>query len=529
MSYADSLSKLSREPLNIIEFGFDTAITSGGYERVCDGNVPPDQLFWPCVESIEWVPTRTNLSGGLGYLGEIVVKCKDFLWPSGAGTYFGRLLANNQYYLNRQLKVFVGYYSAGETFDFANFQERRYLIKKITGPDHNGYVKIHAADIISQLQESQAPAVSYGNLSATLTDSYTGVINIGNNEGFSASGGKCYIEDELCAYSGIVSTDQITLSARGEGGTEAAAHDLDDPVRVAYHYSGNAVDCVRDLIENFSEIDHASYIPDADWNSERDNFLSSENVELWITEPTELNKLIDKIGKQTFTNIWWDDAAQEIKLKAIGPTLTSSISWNDSENILAEKVSIKRDQRQIVTQVWIYYGKRDQSKGDDADNYESLYVKVDAAAETGLGQPKIKKIFADFLPSTGGATASKIASRIISQHSKPIEITLFVDAKDSAVDVGDPVDITTDLYQGIDGLPEPIKLRVIEKAQAENSRYKYRFSYSGVEVGSRYFVIAPNDVPDYDSATDEQKAKYGWIADATDNVGAADDDPYLIL
>lgn len=531
MTYEAGLASLSREPLTVVEFGLDTTITAGGFERVCDGHVPFDQLFWPCVENIEWVPTRANKEGGLGYLGEIVVTCKDFTWPNGAGTYFGRLFANNPYTLNRQLKAFVGFHSRGDSFDFNNFQERRYFIKKISGPDHKGFVKIEAADAISQLKESLIPAASNGNLASTLTSSATGTINIADNSGFSASGGYCIINDEICAYSGISGLDSIVLSARAQGGTTAEAHDTDDAVRNIYHYSGNGVDAIRTIIEDFSELDHASYIPDAEWNSERDTFLSSENVELWVLEPTELDKVIDKIGKQTYTNVWWDDAAQQIKLKAIGPSLTGSEAWNDDENILDDKVRIKRDQRQIITQVWIYYGKRDKAGSDDANNYEHLYIKVDSDAEapTGLGQPKIKKIFADFIPANGSATASKIASRIISQNSNPIEFLLYVDAKDSGLDVGEPVDITTDLHQGTDGLPAPIKLRVIEKAQAANNKYRYKLAYSGIEVGSRYAVIAPNSVLDYDSATEEQKDKYGFIADTNEQLGAANDDPYLIL
>jgi len=529
MTYQANRDALSREPLNIVELGLDTTITEGGTEYVSDGYTPIGQHFWPCIKSIEWVPTRASKDGGLGYFGQIVVKCEDFDWPNGEGSYFGRLLASNPYTLNRQLKAHVGYFSPGDAFSFSDFQERRYFIKKVSGPDHNRIVRFEASDVLSQLKESQIPAASYGNLASSLTNSATGTINIGNNEGFDASGGRAIIGDELILYSGLSGADSIVVTSRGIGGTESESHDAGDPVRNIYYFSGNSVDCIREIIESYSEIDHASYIPDSDWNTERDDFLSSENVEVWVTEPTELDKVIDKIGKQTYTNVWWDDAAQEIKLKAIGPTLTSATAWNDDENILDDKVTIKRDQREIITQVWVYYGKRNQTGSDDADNYKELYIKVDAEAETGLGQPKIKKIFADYLPANASATASKIASRITSQNATPLEFILSVDARDSDLDVGDPVDITTDLYQGTDGLPQAVKLRVVEKAQALNNRYKYKMVFSGVEQGNRYPVIAPNTVVDYDSETIANQNKYGWIADALEKVGAADDDPYLIL
>jgi len=52
--------------------------------------------------------------------------------------------------------------------------------------------------------------------------------------------------------------------------------------------------------------------------------------------------------------------------------------------------------------------------------------------------------------------------------------------------------------------------------------------FSGTEIGSRYFVIAPNSIGDYNSETAENQSKYGWIADGSDQVGVGNDDPYII-
>lgn len=529
MTYSDKLALLSRQSLNIVELDLDTTITEGGTEYLCEGLVPHGQKFWPCVTKIEYAPTKASDKGGLGQFGEVVITCTDFNWPGGNGTYFGRLLASNPYYLNRVLKVHVGFHSFGDTFSFGDTQERRYFIKKITGPDQKGQVKIEAADVLTQLKESTAPAVSNGNLAAALNSTDTVLTDIGDNDGFSASGGYAIINDEIVAYSGVTGSDSITISSRGQGGTTADSHDAGDPVRHIYQYTGNCVDCIRDLIEYYSEIDHATYIPDTEWNTERDTYLATEDVEIWETEPVTLDKIIDKIGQQTYLNCWWDDASQEIKVKAIGPTLTSSTAWNGSEHVLDEKVIIVRDQRKIVTQVWIYYGKIDQTGNDDAENYEKLRIQIDSDAETALGQPKVVTIFADYLGTGASAIASKIASRIISQNSNPLAISLYVDAKDSALNVGDPVDLSTDLLQGTDGLPVTTKLRVIEKAQRSNNKYQYKMVFSGVEQGNRYAVIAPNSILDYDSESTANQNKYAWIADSSNKVGVADDDPYLIL
>ena len=42
----------------------------------------------------------------------------------------------------------------------------------------------------------------------------------------------------------------------------------------------------------------------------------------------------------------------------------------------------------------------------------------------------------------------------------------------------------------------------------------------------KYFLYAPAGVPNYASASSVQKETYGWYADATDTVGASNDDAY---
>jgi len=526
MTYQTDRDALTRQSLNIVELDLDTKITDGGKEYLSDGTQPHGQMFWPCVNSIKWVPTRASATGGLGYFGEVVVTCTDFNWPGGNGTYFGRLLANNDYYLNRAIKIHVGFFKRGDTFSFSNFEERRYFIKKITGPDSKGKVQIFGTDVLSQLKESQAPKATYGNLAGSLTDSATGSTDIGDNTNFSASGGYAIINDEIVAYSGVTGGDSITISSRGQGGTTAAAHSAGDAVRDVYQNNGNVVDIIRDLIENYTEIDHATYLPDADWNTERDDPLASETFDCWVKEPKSVDKIIHDLGAQAYTGIWWDDAAQEIKLKAIRTNVIPASEWTDAANILDTKVTFKRDQRTIVTQVWVYYNKINQAKGNDAENFTDLYVYIDSAAETGLGQPNIKKVFGEYIAAL--ASASKIASRIVKQNSKPIELSLHVDAKDSDVEVSDVIDLSTDLYQDTNGDPLPIKLRVIEKALDKQNRYKYKMIYSGITPGNRYGYIAPNSVADYDSATQDERNKYAFIADGSDKVGAADDLPYLI-
>ena len=529
MSYSTDAAKLSRDPLNIVRIDLDTKI-SGTYEYISDGASPAnDPPIWSCIKNIEWVPTRTSQDGGLGYLGEVVITAQDFPWNGGSGTYFGRLLANNPYFLNRRVKIYSGFFSHGDVFSFGNFQERDYFIKDIVGPDNKGIVKIKAFDILSQTKEDTMPRATNGYLGAALVAATTNTsIDVGNNDGFQASG-YAIINDEIVSYTSSATANHITLGSRGQGGTEAADHASGDAIRHIEQYSGNITDVVKTIFDNHTDIDTSTYISTTDFDNEESNFLSSESIELWVAEPTPVDKVLNDICEQTFVMLFWDDVTQKIKLKAIGPTLTNAVEWNDNYHILQASASAKRPQKNIFSQCWVYYG-RINKKGSKTDpqNYKSLYILIDSEIETGLGKPNIKRLYCPDLPDAASSTASKISSRFIKQRSNPVEFTWEVDTKDQeSLNVGDLALITTDLMQGTDGLPAPINMRVIEKRAMKNNRWKYKAVFTGTEVGSRYATIAPNSVGDYLSASQAEKDAYGFIADTDDEMSNGDN-PYLI-
>lgn len=529
MTYSTDAVKLTREPLNIVRIDLDTKI-SGTYEYICDGISPPnDPPIYSCIKSIEWIPQRTDSDGGIGYLGEVVITAMDFNWPGGAGTYFGRLLANNPYFINRKVKIYSGFLSLGDTFSLSNFQERDYFIRDITGPDAQGNVKIKASDILGQTKEATIPRKTNGSLAAALDSSSTVDIDISDETGFPASG-HVIINDEIISYTDSVTVDYININLRARAGTTAAAHASGDAVRYVEYYDGNVVDIIEALLINHTDIDTATYINSTDWDNERDTYLSGEDVDLWIIEPTTVDKVIDELCKQTYINVFWDDVNQEIKLKAIGPTLTPSVQWNDTANILDTKVTIKRPQKNIYSQCWVYYGKIDKtSSGNQAKNYKSIHILANSDIETGLGSANIKRIYGEHLPDNASGTASKVASRFISQHSNPIDIQFEVDTKDQeSLETGDSVELTTDLIQGTDGMPSTILLRVIEKRALDKNRWRYRCVFSGAEVGSRYPLIGANSLGNYTAESTSNQNTYGFICD-TDNEMSNGDDPYLIL
>ncbi len=539
MSFDDESLKSIRTPLNIVEIEFDNPLTTTG-EYHCDGAVPLGMTMYPTIESIDWGPVRATPAEGIGYRGVVRITFQDFNYKNDPakfnGTYFGRLLGMNEYWLDRKIKINVGFLNQG-AFDWSNFQERLYFLKKIDGPDERGKISFTCVDIISKLDADQAvvPRDSQGVLAQNINNSEVSVINITSNAGFqNINYGYILIEDEVIQTSLMaVGSTSVDMFARGVFNTVAASHDIGETVRSCYAFiAENVVDVIYKLIDEYTEIDADTYIDLSEWNLERDDYLSGEDVTGIITDSTPVKNIIAELCEQCFISIWWDDAAQLIKLKAIGPSLSATKSINTDQHILREGHSISRDATKAITQVWVYYNRINfLEKPTEGKNYKDLFVRIDPDLEsaTGYNTPKIKKIFGKYIVNS--STASKISSRLINQKQfGDFQIRFRTDAKDHSIEVGDAIDITTDLLQGAEGNPVSSNYLIIEKERDENSVYSFVGVATGIETASRYGLIAPNTMPAYDSASGSQQDTFAWIASGEPpTVGAAEDAPYLIL
>lgn len=516
---------LRKTELNIVKLYLDNLLLGhDGAEFHTDGIDLGGFGALATLQNIEWVPTVAEREGGIGDRGQVVCRFKDFSMATG-GNYFRRLLALNPYYINRKLIITTGSYAEGAT-DLTGFSDRLYFIKKINGPDQDGIVSVEASDVLTLLDESQCPAESNGNLFSALNDSATGVINIGDNTGFGV--GHAIIDSEVVIISGLSGSDSIVITTRGAAGTEASEHDAGSPVRQIYASAGNVVDILYGLIELYSEIYAGDFIDSADWDYERDNFLASEDCEVWVTESKKTSEIIDALCKQFYINLWWDDESQLIRMKTIGPQLTSAATWTDEANILNTKFDIVRDQKNVITQVWVYYGKIKKTGGDGAENFKNLFITADGALESDFGAPSIRKIYASYIPDGSTGTASRLGSRLIAQNREPLEITLEVDDADSGVNVGDAILINSDLIQDSAGAAVSKLFRITEKRKIEFNRYRYGLVFTGIMTGARYGIIGPDELPDYLDATFSDRG-YGYIADGDPPLMSNGDDPYLIL
>ncbi len=534
MSYVDKRDAANRRSINIVELDLDAVVSPTGTEYHCDSTAPLGQTFWPTISKFDWAPTELIQSRGLGYRGVVKISFTDFSYGD-KGTYFGKLLGRNPFYLDRKLKIHEGFLNNDGSFDFVNSIERLYFIKRIDGPTDKGIITITAKDPLTLLDKDQAtsPKKSDGKLDALLSESTVGVtIDITDNDGFTVGGGVAVIEDEIIRYSSTSGAGSIVISERGAFGSIAEEHDAGSPVRECFYFENeNCVDVIRDLIEDYTDIDHANYIDDDAWDIERDVYLSSELITGVIIEPTSVKDIIQKITSQTWVDVWWSDEEQEIKLKAIGPNL-AAVSEIDSDNHILDKgFKIKRNAEKAITQAWIYYDKINLAAGDDPNNYRSLYIVADPTLEgaSGHGREKRKTIFGSFLNASGLATATKVGSRILEKEGKGSnDIAFYLDAKDSILKTGDSVNVLIDCIQDSNGDPVRTNYRIVSKEQVDGITFSYKAVETGQDPDDRYGMIGPNTLLDYDSESETNKDAYAFIsADYAEMPNG--DNPYLIF
>lgn len=510
-----------------------------------------------CLQSVSLAPTKITPGQGLGYRATISVKLKDFTHhdrgvdpyvanraydPSTQGTFFGRLLARNPHYYARDLRLKVGYIS-DTGLDLVNdFQTYYFLIERIEGPDANGNVTIVGKDPLwlADGKKAQAPEASTATLSAGISAVDTSLTvatgkgsEYANAHGAAVSAsnpGYVRINDEIIKYEGV-STDTLTGLTRAQGGTTAAAHSSGDKVQRCLVFESTPVEeVVQELLEDYAGVPSA-YIPFTDWQAEADNWLTVYALTNYITEPTEVNKLLSQLMEQCGFNIWWDQEVAKIPLRAETPqTPTTQIdTLTDANHLLKDTIKVKDDHTRRLTQVWMFYGVRNYVESDDPKNFAYVDVSADTDAETAeeYGTTEVKKIYARWLSTS--AQASQIGSRQLARYaSAPKVVTFNLDMKDSALKAGDHFYIQSAAIQDRFGADKVAQMQCLAvEYLADGATLKCEalsFSFT-----KRYWFIGPNSLPDYTAATDDQKAQYAWIADTSTEKLSNGDDPYTII
>lgn len=503
--------------------------------------LPKGITVFPTLQSVSTSPTVLNIgaqntkAGALGKRGTISVTLQDTIYhdrltdpyvltrdydPSDQGTFWRKFKARVPFYSGIGIKVLDGY--EGEAL--ASMRTRYYVIDKISGPDSSGRVTITGKDILTLADKklAQAPAASSFTLLADIGENDLGFFIYGAETEVPATG-YASIGNEIITYNNAYNSAEplvytrISVIARRAFATDPASHDAGDVFQPCLIYNNVRVDQImKDLIVNHAGISTSYW--DAQNDTEATEWLTPLTLTGVVAKPTGVDELLAELA-QVGPQIWWDDVAQKIRIRATRPGIVTEIeSVTEANDIIEGSISIEDKPDEQISQIWVYYDIIDRIKDfDKSTNYKSVQIRVDSDLETDLGKQKIKKITSRWLTNSNVGAILAYQRRTMDQFREvPSVLTFELDAKDrERIWTGDVVEISTKHVTDAKGAATPVLYQVISAAESDaGHRVAYKCQSIGDKSGTiteidRPCYIVADDTPAYNDATAEQRDPLG--------------------
>jgi hypothetical protein len=520
--------------------------------------LPRGTVIYPALQSVGTNPVWINLggvddrTGPLGKRARVDIELLDFpdnddqtdryaaqrksgaaqfsgvgYDPEARGTFFGKLRRRHPYYVGRALRVLDGY--EGEAL--ASMRTRHYVISEWEGPDMSGRVKIVAKDVLDLADNEKAlcPAPSTGKLGSNIT---TGLVSfdltpetVGSEY---ATSGRASIGSEIVSFTR--SGDTITLTGRGLDGTDAATHSTDDLFQQCYRVEGLALaDVAEDLLVNYASVP-SGFIPSSDW-AEESQWIPGFNLTATISKPTGVTDLMGELG-QLGVFFWWDDVAQEIRMRANRPQEPDEVlqEFSDASNVVEGSLRVADLHKQRITQVVFWHGLLDASgSATDGSNYRRAYVVAnDGGSVNQHNQDRIHEVFCRWLGDGNDAIAGAVAERLANRFEEtPRQVTFDIDAKDRAViSPADLMTLTTRALQDETGesLATELQITSMEEVQPGHRLTVVAQTY---QFQGRFGFWLQNPQQDYDTAPEADKRFGAFWFDANEDDFGDGTGPYV--
>jgi len=411
---------------------------------------------------------------------------------------------------------------------------RSFIITNMKYSSADGTCTFEAKDILALADDTKAvaPIAARGNLVSDIdVGSTTLTLQPASVGSEYPSSGYAVIGSEVVKYTR--SGDVVTLTQRGARKTVATEHSALDTFQQVVDYEHARIDdVIYDLFVNYAKIP-TSYIDFPAWQDEITTWMSSVYIDTTITSPTGVKTLIGELAVLGIS-IWWDDVNQKIGLKANRPVfddvLTSITERNNIKDIELE------DQDQYrLTQIHFYSVQTDPTKSvTEKSNYNRRVVTVDPLAESALqyGDTRIREIFCRWLNVGADSITAILSRRLLKRfNTAPTVYTITLDAKDRGLGLTDVISLNSRAKEDDTGKPVDTQLQIIKIVES-NYGHEIEITAQAYQYEGKYARVAPNTMPNYPSATTNQKAKYGFICggDYTTPLNFADgSEPYKMV
>jgi hypothetical protein len=232
-----------------------------------------------------------------------------------------------------------------------------------------------------------------------------------------------------------------------------------------------------------------------------------------IFKPTSIKELIGELSKECGFFTWFEETENLVKLKAIRPELGSLVRLTEANDLLGGQTTpkSKTDSRisEVVVDSNLFAANSDPTK---RISYRNTNVRFsDTSSPEKYGQKSIFEIKARWLYTQ--TQINTLTSRVLRRYEDDAQFIDFkLDIKDDLT-VGQVFELLTSRYVDVSGEQELRKWQVLSRhRQGDTIAVNAQEFY----ITGNYFVIAPNGTPDYATATDTDKATYGYIGPLPD-------------
>jgi len=555
MTYAEKLAEFSRTPITLVvitadycgrTFGVDPCLATGtpcyNTYSTCkyrsafllttkdykftssEAPLPFKTGERPYNQKITWLPTE--IKDTLTIKSRLKITLLDepdgdvgidpYVEQRGAvqGTYWKKWLARNRNYKGKIVRVYEGALGISEE----EFEERfvGVISSASMGTDT---VTLEVADLLASLEDIEVPlrldiklvtAVSESAATMTLTDV----------EDLDSPSGYIRIGDEIIYYTGVnAGSNELTGCQRGYAGTTAEAHGEKDKVqKVRYYAPANPFDLMKEMLLDDAGID-PSMVNSAEFDYWRDWPGGEVDFSAYISEPTKLSTLYFEIVDLLDCKSWVaEDRLVTIRRNIPNQPGRGYRNITDEANITTHGNSVDLNEKSRLSHVVLYWEKDAIGKTDDPASYGRIDVGAMSEALTEYGEdPEASKVIYCRWLSTSYTQEELVTNFIVDllarrawiyKDSRPI-LSFEVELKDSDIRTGEYARISTDELVEPDGSPLVNAPFIIIRRERQGDDFKLK----ALRIPSRRIdIIAPDDAPDWDQATDEDK-EYGYICD----------------
>lgn len=401
------------------------------------------------------------------------------------GTLFGKLIARNPFFNNRELIYSVGLRKAG-TLDEPEWEHRNFIIDTVNLSD--GRFTGSALDplILTEGKKAKMPLVSPAQLTEAITSSSTSVKFANAPTNYFGTSGNIIIriDSELLE---VTANNTLTMPivSRGFGHSAIKDHSVNATVQNCIRFiNEHLVNCITYALTTWTDIS-PSFLDD--YSATIAKIPDSILTDYVLSTPTDVFEFINRcifIGNLIF---YFDEITNKIVIKYIDEQVASPIYINENDHIKKNSSKINLNNKEQYTRFNLMWAPFDRSKETDENNFQISLTAANLDIESPQKMGTInerKKVLTPLLNASSadfvlGATA---VNRIISNSKQSpvifeceLDAETIGDTQDSVLELGTVVNLQSRENQNKAGIGKTELFQLLKISGDAFDSFKVKF------------------------------------------------------